>query len=163
LSISSVFEPQFFHQAIKYPHWREAMQAEITAPEENHTWTLVDLPSHRTPIGCKWVYKVKFKSDGQIERYKACLVAKGYTQSEGIDYLETFSLVAKLTTARLFLALATAKGWHLHQLDVNNAFLHGTLDEEVYMKLPPGFSSQGESKVYKLNKFLYGLKQASRQ
>jgi len=119
------------------------MQAEIGALEENHIWTLVELHPHKKPISCKWVYKVKFKSDGQVELYKACLVAKGFTQCEGLDYHETFSPVAKLTTVRLLFVLATAKNWHLHQLDVNNAFLHGTLNEEIYMQLhangSPGF------------------------
>jgi len=139
------------------------MQAEITALEENKTWILVDLPPNKKLIGCRWVYKVKYKSDGQIEQYKARLVAKGYTQCEGFDFHETFSPVAKLTTIRLLLALAAAKGWSLRQLDINNAFLHGTLDEEVYMQPLPGYAAKGESKVCKLLKSLYGLKQASRQ
>lgn len=138
-------------------------QDEIVALEENKTWILIDLSPNKKPIGCRWVYKVKLKSDGQVERYKARLVAKGYTQCEGLDYHETFSPVAKLTTVRLLLALAAAKYWSLHQLDVNNAFLHGTLDEEVYMTLPPGVANKGESKVCKLTKSLYGLKSASRQ
>jgi hypothetical protein len=164
---STIHEPSTYNEASKSPHWCEVMTAEITALETNQTWFLTSLPPGKTPIGCKWVYKVKLRSNGTLERYKARLVAKGYNQQEGFDYFETFSLVAKFVIIRSLLAIAAVKGWVLYQLDVNNAFLHGILDEEVYMTLPSGFHSKGEpypsDTVCKLQKSLYGLKQASRQ
>ena len=138
------------------------MATKIVALEANNTWTLTPLPANKKPIGCKWVYKIKYKYDGSIERYKARLVAKGFTQKEGIDYTKTFSHVSKMVSIKCLLVVATVKGWYLDQLDVNNALLHGNLSEEIYMALPLGFQSQGEM-VCKLNKSLYGLKQASRQ
>ncbi|GKV47997.1 hypothetical protein SLEP1_g54840 [Rubroshorea leprosula] len=158
----SMHEPSNYSQAVKDENWRQAMETEIKALEDNQTWILTDLPEGKVPIGCKWVYKIKYKTDGTIERYKARLVAKGFTQQEGLDYHETFAPVAKLVTLRCLLAVAANQNWSLHQLDVQNAFLHGDLHEEVYMKIPPGFSRQGENRVCKLQKSLYGLKQASR-
>lgn len=139
------------------------MRHEIDALQADHTWSLVPPPAHKRPIGCKWVYKIKYNSDGSIERYKARLVAKGYSQVEGLDYRETFAPVAKLTTVRVLLSLASLCGWHVHQLDVSNAFWNGDLSEDIYMQLPPGFGRKGETRVCKLHKSLYGLKQASRQ
>ena len=140
------------------------MDKEIEALKVNNTWTLTPLPLGKSVIGYKWVYRVKYLPNGTIERYKAGLVAKCFTQKYGLDYSETFFPVAKLVSVRIVLSLAAVKGWFLHQMDVNNAFLHGELLEDVDMCLPPGFHSKGEHHlVCKLNKSLYGLKQASRQ
>ena len=169
MSVSSHYEPQFYHQAIPFAHWREAMSVELSTMESNNTWTVVPLPVGKRSISFRWIYKIKFKSDGTIERYKARLVAKGYTQQEGVDFLDTFSPVAKLVTVKVFLAVAASKQWPLFQLDVNNAFLNGDLSEEVYMDLPLGYGNKGEfdksqgTPVYELNRSMYGLRQASRQ
>ena len=139
------------------------MQIELDALAANHTWDLALLPTGKKAIGYKLVYKIKYKADGIVECYKARLVAKGYTQEEGLDYTETFSPVARLTTVRCLMAVAAAKNWELHQLDANNAFLHGDLHEEIYMIPSLRYLPSGDKRVCRLHKSLYGLKQASRK
>ena len=139
------------------------MEQEFHALLRNKTWTLVPPPPRVNVIDSKWVFKVKKHSDGSIERYKARLVARGFRQRHGLDYEDTFSPVVKPTTIRLLLSIAVSRGWSLRQLDVQNAFLHGFLEEEVYMKQPPGFSDPDRpNNIYRLSKALYGLKQAPR-
>jgi Reverse transcriptase (RNA-dependent DNA polymerase) len=131
---SDKLEPTCYSQAIKSAHWRTAMAEELTALAHNSTWDLVSPPADAHIIGAKWVFKVKLKADGTVHRYKARLVAKGYSQQEGLDYNETFSLVVKPVTIRVVLTLALSNQWPIYQLDVNNVFLHGDLDEIVYME-----------------------------
>ncbi|KAL0312290.1 UNVERIFIED_CONTAM: Retrovirus-related Pol polyprotein from transposon RE1 [Sesamum radiatum] len=161
-SLSLLQEPRCYKQASTSPQWVDAMKHEIQALERNGTWEVVPLPDGKQTVGCKWVFKVKLKDDGSLDRYKARLVAKGYTQVEGVDYTERFSPVAKAVTVRLFLAIGTAKQWPIHQIDINNAFLHGHLDEEIFMTAPEGYDVP-PGHVCKLIRSLYGLKQASRQ
>ncbi|CAL2256842.1 unnamed protein product [Prunus armeniaca] len=144
-NISQLVEPNTYEEARHNPHWVEAMNSEIAALEENHTWSFVPLPAGHRLIGCKLVFKLKYNSDGTLERYKARLVAKGFTQCEGIDYTKTFAPVAKLITVHCLLTVASVHNWPLHQMDVHNAFLHGDLYEEVYMLSPPGYQRQGST------------------
>ncbi|XP_038879273.1 uncharacterized mitochondrial protein AtMg00810-like [Benincasa hispida] len=144
------------------------MAEEIEAMERTNTWTIVSLPKNHHTIGSKWVYKVKYKQDGTVDKYKARLVAKSYNQQEEIDFSDTFSPIAKIVTVKVFFALATSYNWSLTQMDINNAFLNGDLFEEVHMSLPLGYQTsqvpwKGEKLACKLNKSIYGLKQASRQ
>ncbi|KAJ3686759.1 hypothetical protein LUZ61_015923 [Rhynchospora tenuis] len=163
LTSLALTEPTSFSQANQHLEWRMAMAKEIDALAVNQTWQLVPPPSDQRVVGCKWVYKLKRKSDGTIERHKARLVAKGYHQQDGIDVFDTFSPVVRPTTVRLILSLAVSSHWPIHQLDVQNAFLHGDLSETVYMSQPPGFvDSAHPNHVCLLKKSIYGLKQSPR-
>ena len=129
----------------------------------NATSSLESLPTNRKAIGCQWVFRIKENSNWTIQKYKAQLVVKGFYQLVGFDFLETFNFVVKSTTIRVILTLAFSKGWNVRQLDINNAFLNGTFQEEIYMVQPLGFEDpKCLEKVYKLHNPLYGLKQAPR-
>ena len=156
-------ESSSFEDAVKHDKWKNAMKDELEALLENGAWTLLPKKQNMKPIGCKWVYKVKCNLDGSIARCKARLVAKGYAQKYGIDYEETFSLVARMTTVRTIIALAALKKWNLYQLDVKNAFLNGDLQETIYLEQPQGYvHPKYPNHVCKLKKALYGFKQAPR-
>ncbi|KAM0022126.1 putative RNA-directed DNA polymerase [Helianthus debilis subsp. tardiflorus] len=162
-SLDSYPIPKNVMTALAHPGWHQAMEEELGALRTNHTWDLVTLPPGKRVVGCRWVFTVKLNPDGSLHRLKARLVAKGYSQAYGIDYDETFSPVAKMPSVRICIALAAIHHWPLHQLDVKNAFLNGVLEEEVYMEQPPGFIVEEEaSKVCRLRRSLYGLKQSPR-
>lgn len=132
----------------------QAMEEEIKDLEQNKTWILTELPPNKIAIDCKWV--IKHHPDGNVERYKEMLVAKGLHQIEGIDYTDSFSPLAKLVTVRVLLVVATAKRWSIRHVDISNAFLHGSLDEEVYMTPPQGYTKAKSGQVCKLHRSLYG-------
>ena len=139
------------------------MFEEISSLNSHHTWDLVDLPDGRNLVGCKWVYKTKYKANGQIDRFKARLVAQGYSQEAGVDYDEVFAPVARYKSIRSVLAIANQLNLEVHQMDVKSAFLNGELEDEIFMKQPNGFvDKRYPAKVCKLNKSLYGLKQSAR-
>lgn len=155
--------PTTYRQALQDPNWRNAMLMEFSALIKNKTWDLVPRPPHFNVISGKWLYRHKFNADGSLERYKARWVARGFTQQPGVDYTETFSPVIKPTTIRTVLSLALSRSWPIHQLDVTNAFLHGSLSEPVYCEQPSGFVDPAcPDHVCLLRKALYGLKQAPR-
>ena len=150
-------------QRVDSKQWMQAAQEEYNSIIAAGTWELQPLPKGRTAIGCKWTLKQKFKANGDIDRYKARLCAKGYTQKSGIDYKETFAPVAKFASIRTLLAIAAFYDLEIHQMDVKTAFLNGDLEEDIYMIQPEGFVVKGKEHLYcKLKKALYGLKQASR-
>ncbi|KAJ6992892.1 Retrovirus-related Pol polyprotein from transposon TNT 1-94 [Populus alba x Populus x berolinensis] len=156
-------DPVSYDEAVKDIKWRQAMDAEIQAIEKNNTWELVELPKGMKKIGVKWVFKTKLNERGEVDKYKARLVVKGYEQRQGIDYSEVFSPVARWDTIRMILSLAALRSWEVFQLDVKSAFLHGELKEVVHIEQPEGYIRKGEEqKAYRLRKALYGLKQAPR-
>ncbi|PKU73330.1 Retrovirus-related Pol polyprotein from transposon TNT 1-94 [Dendrobium catenatum] len=157
-------DPTSYIQASKHPHWRHAMSLEFQDLQSQGTWDLVPPSPHMNVLGCKWMFRTKYNSDGSISRHKARLVALGCNQEYGIDYYETFSPVAKIPTFRILITIALHNSWPIHQLDVSNAFLHGSLNETIYMKQPAGFQDHTyPTYVCKLKKALYGLKQSPRQ
>lgn len=142
-------------------HWMEAINDELRSLEEKDTWVLVPRTKEQHVITNRWIFRHKFKANGEIDRYKARLVIRGCSQKHGIDYEETFAPVVKYNSIRTLLAVSAAKNFKMYQFDVKTAFLHGELEEEIYMEQPCGFAE--DDKVCLLKKSLYGLKQAPRQ
>ena len=140
--VSEIDEPTTIEEALSGDHsqqWKMAADAEYKSLMENKTWELVKLPEGRRTIGCKWVFRVKYDSNGQVESFKGRLVAQGYSQKYGINYDETFSPVARFSSIRTLLAFAAEMGMQIHQMDVVTAFLNGDLKEEIYMQQPSGY------------------------
>ena len=155
--------PVSYQEATTGPYkrkWETAMETEMTSLRENHVWDLVKFPVGKKTVGSKWVYKVKTGADGSVQRYKARLVAQGFTQQYGTDFDETFCPVVRQESLQLLMALSVRYGLSIHQVDVTTAFLNGMLEKEVYMQQPKGFECPGKEEfVYKLNKSIYSLKQ----
>ena len=164
----NIQEPKSYNEAIRSPHaenWRKAMQAEYESLMDNNTWTLVDEPEDQQVLPGKWVYKVKYRANGQVDKLKARYVAKGYAQIEGIDFFDTYAPTCKPETFRILLATAARKDLYLGQMDVKSAYLHSKIEEEIYLEQPDGFvkkANSGQKLVCKLNKSIYGLKQAAK-
>jgi hypothetical protein len=160
--------PTSYKAAITGPdrnEWLKAMEEEHQSLQANTTWELAELPPGRKAIGSKWIFRIKEDAQGQVTRYKARLVAQGFTQQQGFDYEETFAPVMKLTTLRILVAVAAAKDYSIKQLDVSTAYLHSEVDEEIYMRQPPGFQvkgNKGQDLYCRLRRSIYGLKQAGR-
>lgn len=161
------YEPQSYKEAVTCSDaalWQVAIDSELASLAENETWTITSLPGGRKPVGSKWVFKIKLKADGSVARYKGRVMAKGYSQIPGVDYDDTFSPVVKLTTLRLFVALAAVHDFELEQLDVKTTFLYGKLQEDIYMEVPEGVPIPADISrpVCHLKKTIYGLKQSPR-
>ncbi|CAB4001163.1 Hypothetical predicted protein [Paramuricea clavata] len=164
----NIQEPKSYNEAIRSPHaenWRKAMQAEYESLMDNNTWTLVDEPEDQQVLPGKWVYKVKYGANGQVDKLKARYVAKGHAQIEGLDFFDTYAPTCKPETFRILLATAARKDLYLGQMDVKSAYLHSKIEEQIYLEQPEGFvkkANSGQKLVCKLNKAIYGLKQAAK-
>ncbi|GJS11856.1 hypothetical protein Tco_0368652 [Tanacetum coccineum] len=163
--VSFMVENEYFlSRSVRMAQWKEAIKSEIDFILQIHTWELVVLLSGCKSLGYKWIFKKKMKADGTIDKYKARLMIKGFRQSEGLGYIDTYSPVTRITSIRMVFAIAALRNLEVHQMDVKPAFLSGDLKEEIYMKQPEGFMALGlESKVCRLVKSLYGLKKAPKQ
>ena len=160
---SDIQEPRSARTALKDNNWCTAMKSEMSSLYRNDTWELVPRPVNKNIVGSRWVFKVKPKPDGTVDRYKARLVAQGFSQVQGLDYSEVFSPVVRYAGFRSLLAFANVNDLEVHQMDVTTAFLHGELDHEIYMEQPEGFVDEANpTYVCKLKKSLYGLKQSAR-
>ena len=165
-NVCQITEPRTMEEALMSEYakeWKDAADTEYQSLVENETWDLVELPRRKKPIGCKWVFKMKHDNNGQVERFKGRVEAKGYHKKYGINYDETFSPVVRFSAIRTLLAYAVQRGMLIHQTDVVTAFLNGELKEEIYTQQLPGYiQPRKEHLVSKLKKSLYGLKQSSR-
>jgi hypothetical protein len=156
-------EPTCFEESIQKKEWVDAMMEEYHSIIKNDVWEIVPRPKNKDVVSSKWICTIKHTADESIEKHKARFVARGFSQKEGIDYEDTFSLVAKYTSIRAIIALSTNMKWKLHQMDVKTTFLNGVIEEEVYIEQPQGFEVKDrKTHVCRLKKAMYGLKQAPR-
>jgi len=163
IGLLSVIEPTIVDEALSDDGWILAMQEELNQFQRNDVWDLVPKPLQKNIIGTKWVFRNKLNKQGEVTRNKARLVAQGYSQQEDIDYTETFAPVARLEAIRLLLSYAINHGIILYQMNIKSAFLNGVIEEEVFVKQPPGFEDlKHPDHVFRVKKSLYGLKQAPR-
>jgi hypothetical protein len=159
----ALFEPQDVGHALSDLSWVNAMHEELENFERNQVWTLVEPPRDVNVLGTKWVFKNKQGEDGEVVRNKAHLVAQYFSQVKGLDFGKTFAHVARLEVISILLAFAASNGFKLYQMNVKSSFLNGVIQEEVYVRKPPGFENpRYPNRVYNLSKALYGLKQVSR-
>lgn len=157
------FEPSTYDEVASQQCWKDAMMDEYESILKNDVWDVVPRPEGKSILTSKWIFKIKKVADRSIGKYRVRFVARGFSQTEGVDYDEIFATVARYTSIRSIIALASTMEWKLHQMDVKTPLLNGDIEEEVYVVQPDGFVVHGkESHVSKLKKALYGLKQAPR-
>ena len=163
VSLDESYVPRSYEETMLIQEWRDSVNDDADSMIKNDTWYESELPKGKRAVSCKWIFTIKYLPNGKIDRRKTRLVARGFTQTYGEDYIDTFAPVAKLHTIRIVLSVATNLGWELWQMDVKNAFLQGELEDEVYMLPPPGLEGMVKpGNVHRLKKAIYGLKQSPR-